>query len=92
MLVPLVIIFSGGLKTKVYSSASKAEHAFTMVQLLSWGGGGWGGGGEQVFYLVAKQAVEFPQVLTSMYEFSFKCASRFRTVCSCIRMYLYYLR
>ena len=28
-------------------------------------GGGGGGGGQQATYLVAKQAVEFPQVLAS---------------------------
>ena len=43
------------------------EHASSMVQ-LQWrrGGGGGGGAGEQqASCLVAKQAVEFPQVLTS---------------------------
>ena len=42
------------------------EHASSMIQ-LQWrrGGGRGGGGGGQASCLVAKQAVEFPQALTS---------------------------
>ena len=41
------------------------EHASSMVQLQWRRGGGGGAGEQQASCLVAKQAVEFPQVLTS---------------------------
>ena len=42
------------------------EHASSKgPAMVGWGGGG-GGGGQQASCLVAKQAVEFPQVLTSL--------------------------
>ena len=54
---------------KVFS----VEHASSMGPAVMEGGGGGGGGGrrrrgeeQQAFCFVAKQAVEFPQVLTSV--------------------------
>ena len=41
------------------------EHAFSKGPAVMEGGGG-GGGGQQASCLVAKQAMEFPQVLASL--------------------------
>ena len=47
------------LSNKVFSASKAAEHA--------WGGGGGGGGGQTGFLSsIAKQAMEFPQVLASL--------------------------
>ena len=42
------------------------------VMEVGGGGGGGGGGGKQASFLVAKQAVEFPQVVTSDVSMSWK--------------------
>ena len=46
------------------------EHASSMVRLQWRRGGGRGAGEQQASCLVAKQAMEFPQVPTSMYIMS----------------------
>ena len=53
-------------------SVSKARYAFPMGPTACDGGWGGGGGGQQASCLVAKQAVEFPQVLASQYITHYK--------------------
>ena len=55
----------GGLFSKI-TTAARCLVFLKLGMLPPWGEGGGGGGGQQqALCLVAKQAVEFPQVLAS---------------------------
>ena len=61
------------MSIKVFSVLSMFLKLSMLPPRVCWrrrgGGGGGGGGGQQASCLVAKQAVEFPQVLASTYYY-----------------------
>ena len=60
------LVSEGRLTTSEYSRRPQVVllHLYSIPSCDAYGGGG-GGGGQQVSCLVAKQAVEYPQVLAS---------------------------